>query len=224
MYTIGRYSRMCFTIPIRISKTTMKNWTRAECFDFPNIPTGVRIIYSSITTALSSRGFPSPGKQWALLGFTKVLYLAIWIVIPLLFFNMAWWQILIGFFIMHYVAGLILSVVFLLAHVVGDTEIYEADESGTMKNTWAIHQLFTTVNFGTNNWLVNWYTGGLNHQVEHHIFPNISHVHYKSISQIVKETALEHNLPYKEYETTRKAIIAHFGHLKQMGLKPAIPA
>lgn len=173
---------------------------------------------------LSYGEFPNPVKQWALLGFTKVLYLAIWIVIPLLFFNMAWWQILIGFFIMHYVAGLILSVVFQLAHVVGDTEIYEADESGTMKNTWAIHQLFTTVNFGTNNWLVNWYTGGLNHQVEHHIFPNISHVHYKSISQIVKETAIEHNLPYKEYETTRKAIIAHFGHLKQMGLKPAIPA
>ena len=116
------------------------------------------------------------------------------------------------------------SWIFHNAHVVGETEIMMPDESGTMKNTWAIHQLFTTVNFDTNNRIINWYTGGLNHQVEHHIFPNISHVHYKSISEIVKETTKEFNLPYKEYETTRKAIIAHFKHLKKMGIKPAIPA
>ena len=78
---------------------------------------------------------------------------------------------LIGFFIMHYVAGVILSVVFQLAHVVGDTEMPLPDATGNMKNTWAIHQLFTTVNFSTKNRIVNWFTGGLNHQVEHHIFP-----------------------------------------------------
>ena len=75
-----------------------------------------------------------------------------------------------------------------------------------------------------NNWLVNWFTGGLNHQVEHHIFPNISHVHYKKISEIVKRTAKEFNLPYNEYKITRKAISAHFKHLKQMGINPAIQA
>lgn len=171
---------------------------------------------------LSYGKFPNPIKQWSLLTITKLLYLVVWLVIPILFFNIVWWKILIGFVIMHYVAGLILSVIFQLAHVVGETEILLPDESGTMKNTWAIHQLFTTANFSTNNRLVNWYTGGLNHQVEHHIFPNISHIHYKDISKIVKETALEFNLPYKEYETTRKAIMAHFRHLRQMGLKPSI--
>ena len=89
-----------------------------------------------------------------------------------------------------------------------------------MKNTWAIHQLFTTVNFATKNKIMNWFTGGLNHQVEHHIFPHISHVHYTKISKIVRETAKEFNLPYNEYKTTRKALIAHFKHLKQMGLNP----
>jgi linoleoyl-CoA desaturase len=95
------------------------------------------------------------------------------------------------------------------------------DPSGTMKNSWAIHQLFTTVNFSTKSKFMNWFTGGLNHQVEHHIFPNISHVHYTKISEIVKSTAKEFNLPYNEYKTTRKALIAHFKHLKQMGMNPA---
>ena len=104
-----------------------------------------------------------------------------------------------GFFIMHYVAGVILSIVFQLAHVI------EAADS-------------------TKNRIMNWFTGGLNHQVEHHIFPNISHVHYTKISKIVRETAQEFNLPYNEYKTTRKAIIAHFRHLKHMGQQPALHA
>jgi linoleoyl-CoA desaturase len=125
---------------------------------------------------------------------------------------------------MHYVAGVILSIVFQLAHVIEAADMPLPEPSGTMKNTWAIHQLFTTVNFSTKNKIINWFTGGLNHQVEHHIFPNISHVHYTKISKIVRETALEFNLPYNEYKTTRKAIIAHFKHLKEMGQKPILTA
>jgi len=90
-----------------------------------------------------------------------------------------------------------------------------------LKNTWAIHQLYTTVNFATKSKLVGWFTGGLNHQVEHHIFPHISHIHYRNISSIVKATTQEFNLPYNEYKTTCKAIIAHFRHLKKMGINPA---
>jgi|TARA_R110002012_G_scaffold322095_1_gene555303 linoleoyl-CoA desaturase len=167
---------------------------------------------------------PKPAIQWTTLLITKAIYVTVWIVLPILFFNIAWWKILIGFFLMHYIAGLILSVVFQLAHVVGDTQMPLPDNTGNMKNTWAIHQLFTTVNFSTKNKLMNWFTGGLNHQVEHHIFPNISHVHYTKISEIVRNTALEFNLPYHEYETTRSAIVAHFKHLKQMGMNPAISA
>ncbi|MFP2996305.1 acyl-CoA desaturase [Spongiivirga sp. MCCC 1A20706] len=171
---------------------------------------------------LSYGKIQSPVKQWSVLVITKLIYLTVWIVLPLIFIDVAWWKVLLGFFVMHYVAGLILSIVFQLAHVVEDTAMPLPDESGTMKNTWAIHQLFTTANFSTKNKIVNWFTGGLNHQVEHHIFPHISHVHYTKISKIVKETAKEFNLPYIEYKTTRKAIIAHFKHLKEMGMKPAL--
>ena len=173
---------------------------------------------------LSYGKMPSPFKNWSKLVISKLIYVCIWIVIPMLILDFAWWKILLGFLIMHYVAGLILSVTFQLAHVMDDAEMPMPETNGKMKNTWAIHQLKTTVNFGKNNWLVNWFTGGLNHQVEHHIFPNISHVHYKKISEIVKRTAKEFNLPYNEYKSTRKAIIAHFKHLKQMGINPAIQA
>jgi linoleoyl-CoA desaturase len=122
---------------------------------------------------------------------------------------------------MHYTAGLILSLVFQLAHVIEDAEMPKPDTSGTMKNTWAIHQLLTTVNFSTKSKVLNWFTGGLNHQIEHHIFPHISHVHYNKIGVIVKKTAKEFNLPYNEYKTIRGALFSHFRFLKQMGIQPS---
>ena len=82
---------------------------------------------------------------------------------------------------MHYTAGIILSVIFQLAHVMPNTEMPLPDEDGNMKNTWAIHQLFTTSNFSPKSWLVEFYTGGLNRQVEHHLFSHISHIHYKKV-------------------------------------------
>lgn len=169
---------------------------------------------------LSFGKFPNPAQQWSVLIITKLIYLSIWILIPMLFVDVAWWKVLIGFFAMHYTAGLILSIVFQLAHVVEETQMPVPDETGSINNTWAIHQLFTTTNFSTKNKIVNWFTGGLNHQVEHHIFPHISHIHYTKIAKIVKETAREFNLPYNEYKSTRKAIISHFKYLKELGQKP----
>jgi len=177
-----------------------------------------------IKRGLSFEKKVNPTKEWTILIATKILYVAIWIVLPILVLDIAWWKVLIGFFVMHYTAGLILALVFQLAHVVENTENPMPDESGTMENTWAIHQLATTANFARRNWLVSFFVGGLNYQIEHHIFPNISHVHYPKISKIVKETALEFGLPYNEYPTTRQAIISHFRTLKELGRRPAMAA
>ena len=156
---------------------------------------------------------------WTTLVITKIIYFSVWIVLPIVI-GITWWKVLIGFFVMHYTAGLILSIVFQLAHVVEETENPKPNDSGEMENTWAVHQLFTTVNFAPKNWIVNWYTGGLNHQIEHHLFPNISHIHYGKIAKLVKETAQDCNLPYYEYKTMRSAVIAHFKHLKELGAQP----
>jgi linoleoyl-CoA desaturase len=158
---------------------------------------------------------------WTTLIITKVIYFSIWLVIPMIL-GITWWKVLLGFLLMHYTAGVILSVVFQLAHVVEDISYPEPNDEGEIENTWAIHQLFTTANFAPKNWLVNYYTGGLNHQVEHHLFPNISHVHYDKISKIVKETAQEFDLPYQEFKTMRSAVASHFKHLKELGQNPQL--
>lgn len=163
----------------------------------------------------------NPKKQWTILVITKVIYYIIWIVLPLVFMDITFWQWLIGFFAMHYTAGIILSLIFQLAHVVPNAEMPLPDKDGNLEHTWAIHQLYTTSNFAPKNKFISWYTGGLNHQVEHHIFPNISHIHYGKISKIVKETAKEFNLPYNEYKSMRRALIEHFKQLYELGKKPS---
>jgi len=170
---------------------------------------------------LSYGPFPNPKTEWIILIVSKIFYYVMWIVLPLIILDIVWWKILLGFFLMHYVAGLILSIVFQLAHVVPHTETVVPNAEGNLQHTWAIHQLYTTSNFAPNNKFVNWYTGGLNHQVEHHLFPHISHVHYGKLSKIVKETAHEFGLPYYEYKTMRKAIMEHFKQLETLGLSPA---
>ena len=163
----------------------------------------------------------SPTKLWSVLVISKIVYALIWIVLPIVF-GVTWWKVLLGYFVMHYTAGLILSIVFQLAHVVEETDNPIPGENGKIENTWAIHQLYTTANFAPKNKLVNWFTGGLNHQIEHHIFPHISHVHYGKIAEIVKATAAECNLPYHEFKTMRSAVFAHFRHLKDLGKNPQL--
>ena len=163
----------------------------------------------------------SPTRLWTVLVITKIIYALIWIILPIVF-GVTWWKVLVGFLAMHYTAGLILSIVFQLAHVVEETANPIPNENGEIENTWAIHQLYTTANFAPKNKIVNWFTGGLNHQIEHHLYPNISHVHYGKIAKIVKETAKECNLPYHEFKTMRGAVIAHYKHLKDLGQNPQL--
>ncbi|MGA9637263.1 fatty acid desaturase family protein [Flavobacterium sp.] len=163
---------------------------------------------------------PNPKNLWTGLVISKIVYFTFWLVVPMLM--LSWWKVLIGFFIMHYTAGLILSMVFQLAHVVEETENPKPNELNEMSNTWAIHQLYTTTNFAPKSWLLNYYTGGLNHQIEHHLYPNISHIHYGKIAEFVKQTARECELPYFEYKTMFSAVVAHIKHLKDLGVNPEI--
>jgi linoleoyl-CoA desaturase len=186
------------------------------------ITTDVKQMHGYLKRKLSYGEFPNPATEWTKLIISKIVYYVLWIVLPLLILDVSWWKVLIGFFVMHYTAGMILSLVFQLAHIVPNTEMPIPDKEGNLEHTWAVHQLYTTSNFAPSNRLVNFYTGGLNHQVEHHIFPHISHVHYDKLAKIVKETAQEFNLPYNEYETMRKAIVEHFRHLGVLGQKPEL--
>lgn len=156
-------------------------------------------------------------KGLASLIFNKIMYVGLIIVAPMLLINLPWTSILLGFLIMHFTCGLLLALIFQTAHVIEETEFFESDEDGMLENEWAIHQLKTTANFAENNRPLSWFVGGLNFQVEHHLFPNICHVHYKKLSHIVRETAHEFNLPYNSHKTFIGAIASHFTFLHKLG-------
>lgn len=159
-------------------------------------------------------------KEWLILLVTKVVYVGYIFVIPVLFTSLPWWQILIGIFLMHYIAGFMLAIIFQPAHVIEGTEFPLPDDTNKLENNWAIHQLMTTTNFGNKSRWFSWYVGGLNFQIEHHLFPAICHVHYRKISAIVKQTAQEFSIPYKSSDTFLGALQGHARLLKQLGVKP----
>ncbi len=150
--------------------------------------------------------------------FYKLSHAFLFVALPIYLVGFTPW--LIGFLIMCLVAGFVLSIVFQLAHTVEHTHFPLPDNaSNKMKDEWAIHQLKTTANFATRNSVVSWLVGGLNFQVEHHLFPKISHVHYPAISKIIKKACQEYGIEYIEYPKVRVAVASHIAFLKQMGKK-----
>ena len=155
-------------------------------------------------------------KELSLIIVTRIIYFIYMIALPLIFTDITWWQLIIGFLVVHFIAGLTLALIFQLAHVMEETE-YPEPKDGTVNNQWAVHQLQTTLNFANNKRIFSWFVGGLNFQVEHHLFPNISHVHYRKIAPIVEKTAQEYNLPYNNEESFLGALFSHGRMLYQLG-------
>lgn len=164
------------------------------------------------------------GTELVKLIVTKILYIFFTVALPIMVTPLLWWQVLIGILAMHFTAGYILTLVFQMAHIVEEVEQPLLNQEGNIENAWAIHQLETTANFARNNRLLNWYVGGLNFQIEHHLFPNICHIHYEHISPIVEQTAKEFNLPYHEKTRFRDALSSHFRMMKNLGAVPPVHA
>lgn len=155
--------------------------------------------------------------QIFLLFLYKIFYYTMFIVLPFVIINMPWYHILAGFIISHLVSGLYLSMVFMLAHAVEETDFIVPQESGVIENDWFAHQLYTTANFCSGNGVAAFFSGGLNQQVEHHLFPNICSVHYPAISHIVRDTALEYQIPYHNIPTFSESLKSHVRFLKKRG-------
>ena len=157
---------------------------------------------------------------------SKLMYLIFYIAIPV--WAVGWQAWAIGFTFMHIMMGLTLAIVFQLAHVVEHTDFEAAGhEDRIIENEWAIHQVKTTANFAPGNKVISWFVGGLNYQIEHHLFPRVSHIHYPALSKIVRENCEKFDVPYHEFPTMSKAVVSHFKFMKELGKKPAsfaIPA
>ncbi|MDF2191806.1 acyl-CoA desaturase [Paraflavitalea sp. CAU 1676] len=146
----------------------------------------------------------------------KIFHLFLFVGLPIYMVGFTSW--LVSFLTMTLVAGLVLSLVFQLAHTVEHTAFPVPNvETNRLDDEWAVHQIKTTANFATNNKLVSWLVGGLNFQIEHHLFPKISHIHYPAISKIIRQACQEYGINYIEYPRVRYAVASHVAFLKQMG-------
>lgn len=161
----------------------------------------------------------SPAISYVRVVAVKLVYFFVFLVVPVLA-GVAFIKVLAGFLLMHITCGIILSVVFQLAHSVEGTEHPLPDDAGNMTDAWAVHQMRTTMNFARHNKLLSWYIGGLNFQVEHHLFTRICHVHYPALAPIVKRTAEEFGVPYLEYASFRQALRSHIQLLRKLGRTP----
>jgi linoleoyl-CoA desaturase len=160
-------------------------------------------------------------KEHFIFWISKVFYVFFYILVPAYFVGWGPWAI--GFTVMHVTMGFTLAIVFQLAHVVEQTEFEVAEiDPKIIENEWAIHQVVTTANFANRNKIVSWFVGGLNYQIEHHLFPRVSHVHYPALSKIVKKACAKFNLPYHEYPTMISAVVSHFRMMRMLGKKPEL--
>lgn len=156
-------------------------------------------------------------KEHVIFWLSKAVFIFIFIVLPVLHVGLL--ETIVGYTLASFVCGFVLSIVFQLAHVVEGPSFPLADtKTQTLEQEWTIHQLATTANFSTSSKIISWFVGGLNFQIEHHLFPKISHVHYPVISKMVKEVCLQFNVRYIEYPTLFSALRSHVVYLKNVGV------
>lgn len=147
----------------------------------------------------------------------KIFYYGFILVLPIILIDVPWWWTVSFFLFMQLCCGLFLSCVFLSAHIMPKVEYPLPNEGGNIENNWVIHQMYTSCNFATSSRWFSWYVGGLNFQIEHHLFPNICHVHYRAISKILKRTSEKYQLPYFHYKSFFLAVKEHGRMLKILG-------
>ncbi len=216
-------------VVIRLSKYANLKWIHRYQYVYVFFLYGFNTLFFIITDFVKLINYHRTGMvkrqnakfRWELLRLivTKILYVFFIVALPIMITPLLWWQVMIGVLAMHFTAGYILTVVFQMAHIVEGVEQPLPNTEGDIENEWAVHQLLTTANFSRNSHFLNWYVGGLNFQIEHHLFPNICHVHYRKISKIVEQTAKEYDIVYHVKPTLANAFSSHVKMLKILGTK-----
>lgn len=165
---------------------------------------------------IASNRIPRP-RHWELLELIagKAAFLAWAFLVPLLFHP--WWAVLLFYGATSFLVAVILSVVFQIAHCGEHAEFPALSETGDVQNSWAVHEVQSTVDFARRNPVLTWYLGGLNYQIEHHLFPRICHVHYPAMAGIVQETCVDFGVPYQAYAGLFSAVSSHWRWLRKMG-------
>jgi linoleoyl-CoA desaturase len=157
-----------------------------------------------------------PVSEYYILIISKLAYFAYTLAIPIAVLSIPWWQVVIGFIVMHLFAGVLLTIAAILPHLGHQTVFPLQYESGEIDYDWARHHIETTTDYATSSWIANWFLGGLSTHTIHHLFPGICHIHYIPLTRILKETAKEYGIRYSE-TTLWGSIRSHFKLLKRLG-------
>jgi linoleoyl-CoA desaturase len=180
-------------------------------------------FYDVIVGKVGGHPIPRP-RGWDLVVFVlgKVYFFAVAFVVPMMFHP--WWVVLAFYGIVTVVVGVVLSVVFQLAHAVDSAEFVVADEeTNRIENAWAIHQAESTVDFARQSKMAAFLLGGLNYQVEHHLFPRICHVHFPALSREVEATCKEFGVRYNDHGSFWQGVASHYRWLREMGRPEVVP-
>lgn len=149
----------------------------------------------------------------------KLSYYCYTLVLPMLMLPFAWWIVLLVFLSMHFVTGLLVSIIFQIAHIMPANTFSLSDDLGQMNDNWYAHQFATTPNLSPKSHILFWLIGGLNYQVEHHVWPDVCNVHYKNLTSIISETAQEYGMPYHVKKCLSHAILDHTKMVRLLGQK-----
>ena len=173
-----------------------------------------------ISGRISNQPFPRP-RGWDLVVFAagKAIFLTIAFGIPAMFHPFG--IVLVFYGVAGLVTGIALSVVFQVAHCVEEADFpVPRSDTGRIDHAWAVHQAETTVDFARDSRMVTWLVGGLNFQIEHHLFPRVGHVNYPAISRLVEETCRDFGIRYAQHRSFRAGLASHFRWLRRMGMSP----
>jgi linoleoyl-CoA desaturase len=155
----------------------------------------------------------------------KVVFFSLAFVIPMMLHP--WWAVLCVYAMAAFVCGVVLSIVFELAHCVGEAQFPEPvltpGQNPQLQTDWAVHQVQTTVDFARGNRILGWFVGGLNFQIEHHLFHKICHIHYPALSKLVEKTCAEYDIRYSAHRTFFGAVASHYRWLTLMGRPIPVP-
>lgn len=173
-------------------------------------------FYNLASGRIGSHKVPRPkGMDLVIFIGGKLLFFSWAFIVPMLLHPV--WAVLAVYLMASFTSGVVLSVVFQLAHCVEEADFPMPDTTGKMETDWAIHQVQTTVDFSRKNRFLSWFLGGLNFQVEHHLFHKICHVHYPALSEVVENACRECGVPYSANKSFFQAVGSHFRWLQRMG-------
>ena len=153
-------------------------------------------------------------KELLKLVLCKLLYVTYMIVLPIIFLPISWPNIVLGFVLMNFIASALTTFFLITGHLTENSIFPQLDPDGNAEYSWILHQIITTTDFDSGNSSINSILGGFNHHVAHHIFPNVSHIHYPAITKIIIEMCNKHDLVYNSHETLGKAISSHLRLIK----------